>query len=304
MLQKALFVALLGILVVFPIKAPIALILGLVFALFFDNTFEKYRKTWINWMLKLAVIGLGFGMNITETVKTGMDGLFLTISSIVFVIGGGYFLAKAFHLDRSIGHLISSGTAICGGSAIAAVAPLIKANEKQISLSLGIVFLLNSISLLVFPPIGHFFDLSQHQFGLWSAIAIHDTSSVVGAALTYGDEALKVATTVKLARVLWIIPLSFLTVFMFKGSNEKIKIPWFIVFFLTVIAINSIFPFPEELASKVIFTSKKLLVLVIFMVGSGLSVAKIKEAGWKPLAFGSLLWLGVSIMSLTLILAT
>ncbi len=279
-----------------------ALVGGLVFASTLDHPFIKYNKLWINWMLKIAVVGLGFGMNLVETLNAGKNGLLLTVTSIAFVLIGGYLLYKLLKIDRNTGHLISSGTAICGGSAIAAIAPLIKANEKQISIALGVVFLLNSLALLVFPPVGTFFNLTQHQFGLWSAIAIHDTSSVVGAALTYGDEALKVATTVKLARVLWIIPLSLLTVIMFKGENNKVKIPWFIVLFVVVIVINSYWPFSGLLSHWIPFLSKKLLVLTLFLVGSGLSIKRIKEAGWQPLVFGSTLWLGVSILSLSFIL--
>ena len=194
-------------------------------------------------------------------------------------------------------------TAICGGSAIAAVAPVIKASEKDISISLGVIFLLNSIALIVFPPLGHFFGLTQHQFGLWSAIAIHDTSSVVGAAYTYGEEALKVATTVKLARALWIIPLSILSVFLFKGKGKSVKIPYFIFLFILAIIINSYFAIPAVITEGITGVSKSLLVLTLFLIGAGLSLDKIKAAGWKPMILGVSLWIFISISSILVILS-
>ena len=224
------------------ISGPIALIGGFVFYYFLGHPFIQYNQKSVNWLLKIAVVGLGFGMNIEETLSASKDGVLLTIASIFLIMILGFFIGKFLKLQKETTHLISSGTAICGGSAIAAIAPVIKASEKDISISLGIVFLLNSVGLLIFPSIGHYFNLTQHQFGLWCAIAIHDTSSVVGAAYAYGDEALKVATTVKLARALWIIPLSIVSVFLFKGKNNSIKIPWFIfsriLLFCKIYSIN------------------------------------------------------------------
>ncbi|MEO5967832.1 MAG: putative sulfate exporter family transporter, partial [Ferruginibacter sp.] len=205
-------------------------------------------------------------------------------------------------LDRKTTHLISSGTAICGGSAIAAVAPVIGATEKDMSISLGVIFLLNSVALILFPPIGLYLKLSQVDFGIWSAIAIHDTSSVVGAALAYGEEALKVATTVKLARALWIIPVSILSMFLFKGKGNKVKIPWFIFLFILAIILNSYFNIPTVITKGITTVSKSMLVLTLFLIGAGLSVQKIKEAGWKPMLLGIMLWLFISISSLIAIL--
>ena len=224
-----IILALLGV-----INSPIALILGFIFASTFQNPYIKESRKGINYLLKIAVVGLGFGMELFETIKTSKDGFLLTLLSIVLTIVLGMFLIKVMKIDRKLGHLISSGTAICGGSAIAAVSPVIKADAKTISIALGVVFFLNSIALFVFPHLGHFFEMTQHQFGLWSAIAIHDTSSVVGAALEYGDEALKTATTVKLARTLWIIPLSIFSMLLFKVKGEKIKIPYFILIFTLI----------------------------------------------------------------------
>ena len=210
-----IIVALLGI-----INSPTALLLGFVYTLVFNNPFKAYSHKAIHYFLKISVVGLGFGMFIKETLETSKEGLSLTIYSILLTVTLGLLLTRVLKLDLKLGHLITSGTAICGGSAIAAISPVIKAKSKTISIALGIVFLLNSIALFVFPTVGHFLDLTQEQFGLWCAIAIHDTSSVVGAALGYGDEALRIATTVKLSRTLWIIPLSIFSMFLFKTKGE------------------------------------------------------------------------------------
>jgi uncharacterized integral membrane protein (TIGR00698 family) len=252
--------------------------------------------------LKIAVIGLGFGMNLQETLAVGADGFSLTISTIVLTLTLGFVIGAALKMSRKTSHLIASGTAICGGSAIAAVAPVIKASEKDIAVALGVVFLLNSVALIIFPFIGHQLGLSQYDFGLWSAIAIHDTSSVVGAAHTYGEEALNVATTVKLARALWIIPLSIVSIFLFKGKGKSIKIPWFIFLFIGAIVLNSYAPIPDIFAKSITGGSKLLLVLTLFLIGAGLSVEKIKAAGWKPMILGVSLWVIVSIASLSIIL--
>src|SRR5690606_6536498 len=176
------------------------------------------------------------------------------------------------------------------------------ASEKDISISLGVLFLLNSLALIIFPPLGHLFGLSQHQFGLWCAIAIHDTSSVVGAAYTFGEEALKVATTVKLARALWIIPLSLLSVFLFKGKGKSLKIPYFIFLFILAIILNSYLPIPEVITGGITSISKSLLVLTLFLIGAGLSMDKIKSAGWKPMILGLSLWGFISISALLAII--
>lgn len=285
------------------ISSPVALVGGFLFSYFLGHPFLSLNGKAVSWLLKIAVVGLGFGMNLVETFNAGKDGFILTVFSIAATLILGYFLGKLLKMDRKGSHLISSGTAICGGSAIAAVAPVIKASEKDISISLGVIFLLNSIALILFPPLGHLFGLSQHQFGLWCAIAIHDTSSVVGAAYTYGEEALKVATTVKLARALWIIPLSILSVFLFKGKGKSLKIPYFIFLFILAIIINSYLPIPEIITSGITRISKSLLVLTLFLIGAGLSVDKIKSAGWKPMILGISLWVFISISSILVILS-
>lgn len=295
---KALFVVLVLACLLPVIKSPVALVAGFAFRFFLGHPFEKWNKKAVGWLLKIAVVGLGFGMNLGETVAAGRDGIGLTAASIAFILVTGYFMGRFLKIPRETTHLISSGTAICGGSAIAAVAPVIRASEKDISIALGVIFLLNSVALLIFPSIGHYFELSQHQFGLWSAIAIHDTSSVVGAAHAFGDEALQVATTVKLARVLWIIPLSFLSMFLFKGDNKKVTIPWFILLFVGAILLNTYVPLPDIATTGIPVASKALLVLTLFLVGAGLSIEKIKAAGWKPMALGLTLWVLVSVLSL------
>ncbi len=283
------------------INSPTALLLGFLFALIFKNPFISKSHKAIHHFLKIAVVGLGFGMLIKETLATSKQGFSLTFFSIILTVSLGLLLTKVFKLDKKLGHLITSGTSICGGSAIAAISPVIKANSKSISIALGIVFLLNSIALFVFPVIGHLLDLSQEQFGLWCAIAIHDTSSVVGAAMGYGEEALRIATTVKLSRTLWIIPLSIVSMFIFKTKGEKIKIPYFILLFIFAIFINSYQLLPTSITSEIVFYSKRLLVLTLFLVGTTISITDLKSTGLKPIVLALSLWIFISIFSLVYI---
>ena len=292
-----IIVALLGI-----INSPTALLLGFVYTLIFNNPFKAYSHKEIHYFLKISVVGLGFGMFIKETLETSKEGLSLTIYSIFLTVSLGLLLTRLLKLDLKLGHLITSGTAICGGSAIAAISPVIKAKSKTISIALGIVFLLNSIALFVFPAVGHFLNLTQEQFGLWCAIAIHDTSSVVGAALGYGDEALRIATTVKLSRTLWIIPLSIFSMFLFKTKGEKIKIPYFIVLFIIAIIINSYHILPEPATNFIVLMAKRLLIITLFLVGSTISIKDLKSTGMKPIVFALTLWIFISIFSLIYIL--
>ncbi|SFW57347.1 YeiH family protein [Cellulophaga fucicola] len=280
------------------INSPTALVLGFVFTLFLKNPFKTYSHKAIHYFLKISVVGLGFGMFLKETIQTGKEGLSLTFFSIVLTVSLGLILTRLLKIDLKLGHLITSGTSICGGSAIAAIAPVIKAKGKTISIALGIIFLLNSIALFVFPLLGHALDLSQTQFGLWCAIAIHDTSSVVGAALGYGDEALKIATTVKLSRTLWIIPLSIVSMFIFKTKGEKIKIPYFILLFVAAIVINSYHILPAFVTTNIVLYSKRLLVLTLFIVGTTISIKDLKNTGPKPIILAVSLWVFISIFSL------
>jgi uncharacterized integral membrane protein (TIGR00698 family) len=301
-LVKVLFILCMVLCILGYVSSPVALVGGFLFSYFLGHPFLTLNSKAVNWLLKIAVVGLGFGMNLKETLAAGKEGFILTVFSISATLSIGYFLGKLLKMNRKGSHLISSGTAICGGSAIAAVAPVIDASEKDISISLGVIFLLNSIALIVFPPLGHLLGLSQHEFGLWCAIAIHDTSSVVGAAYTFGEEALKVATTVKLARALWIIPLSLLSVFLFKGKGKSVKIPYFIFLFILAIVLNSYVAIPEVITLSITSISKSLLVLTLFLIGAGLSIDKIKSAGWKPMILGVSLWAFISISALLAII--
>lgn len=302
-LVKVLFILCMVLCISTYVSSPVALVGGFLFSYFLGHPFLSLNGKAVNWLLKIAVVGLGFGMNLMETVNAGKNGFILTVFSILATLIVGFGVGKLLKMNRKTTHLISSGTAICGGSAIAAVSPVIGATEKDISISLGVIFLLNSVALIIFPSIGHLLELTQQQFGLWSAIAIHDTSSVVGAAYTYGDEALKVATTVKLARALWIIPLSLLSVLLFKGKGKSVKIPYFIFLFILAIILNTYLPIPEFLTTGITSVSKSLLVLTLFLIGAGLSIDKIKSAGWKPMILGISLWVFISVTSLIAIVS-
>lgn len=303
-LVKLLYLGL-AILCLMPFMSPpIALAVGLIIAQVVKNPFSDLSHIAVQWLLKVAVIGLGFGMSVGSALAAGKQGFLYTVASITITLSLGLVLGKLLGIDKKITQLISSGTAICGGSAIAAISPIIKADAKQISISIGIVFLLNSIALFVFPAIGHYFELSQQQFGLWSAIAIHDTSSVVGAADVYGAKALEVATTVKLARALWILPVSLLFVLFSKGSAKKVKIPYFIGFFILAIIANTYVPTIEIVAPYIVSASKVALTVVLFLIGTSLSFSSLKKVGIKPLLLAITVWIFISILSLTIILQT
>ena len=282
------------------INPPVALLLGFLFSHFLSNPYAKQNKEAVNWTLKSAVVGLGFGLSAEKALSAGADGFLITVISISTTLLLGWLLGKALKLNSRSSYLLSSGTAICGGSAIAAIAPIIKANERDISMAMGTVFLLNSVALIIFPFIGEALSLSQEQFGLWAAIAIHDTSSVVGAAAAYGEEALEIATTVKLARALWIIPLALITARIFK-SEGKIKFPYFILLFIAAIIINSYLGFPKEFSDGISQVSRRVLTATLFLVGAGLSVEKIKQAGVPSLILGLSLWIFISLSSLAFI---
>ena len=283
------------------ISPPIALFLGLAFALTLGSPFPVFTKKASKYLLQIAVIGLGFGMNLHESLKAGTDGILFTIISVVSVIIIGILVGKFYKVDKVTSYLISSGTAICGGSAIAAVGPIVRADESQMSVSLATVFVLNAIALFIFPTIGQWLNLSQIQFGTWAAIAIHDTSSVVGAGSAYGEEALKVATTVKLTRALWIIPLSIFTTFYFKSKGDKLYIPWFILFFIIAMLLNTYLNIPTKITSSIVAVSRQCLTLTLFFIGAGLSRNTLKNVGSKPLLLGISLWIFIGLVSLAFI---
>ncbi len=279
------------------ISPPIALLMGLIVAQFIGHPFLHLNQKAIHLLLQVSVVGLGFGMNVHSALKAGKQGIIFTIISIFGTLILGWLLGKLFEIDKKTSLLVSSGTAICGGSAIAAISPVIDAEEKQISVALGTIFILNSIALFIFPVIGHFFHLSETQFGLWCAIAIHDTSSVVGAASKYGSHALEVATTVKLARALWIIPLSIGAAIIYRNKSTRIKIPWFIGFFILSMIINTYVTAVQKIAPVIVAIAKTGLTLTLFLIGAGLSSKVLKAVGVKPLIQGIILWVFIAVSS-------
>ena len=301
-LRQLIFVVLLLFCTTIFVSPPIALVLGLIVANLFGHPFLELNHKATNYLLQFSVVGLGFGMNVHSAVAAGKEGFLFTIISIVSTLVLGTFLGKWFKTEKITSHLISCGTAICGGSAIAAIAPIIKSNEKQTSIALGVIFILNSIALFVFPAVGHWLDLSQKEFGLWCAIAIHDTSSVVGAASKFGPEALHIATTVKLARALWIFPVALITAFFFKNKSGKIKIPYFIGLFILAMIANTYLPQISNFAPLLISVAKIGLVVTLFLIGSGLNLTVLKSVGFKPFAQGILLWTFIAIVTLVSII--
>ena len=292
------------------ISPAIALFMGLAYALIFTNPIPKMAKKTSKYLLQVAVVLLGFGMNLHQSLASGKEGMIFTIVSVISVMIVGYFVGKLIKVDSKTSYLISSGTAICGGSAIAAVAPVIKANDNQISVALGTVFILNAIALFIFPPIGHWLAMTQEQFGEWAAIAIHDTSSVVGAGEAYDRAyfpesegiALQIATLIKCTRALWIIPLAIITTLIFREKNSKISIPWFILFFVLAMIANTYLPLPQALTSGLVWFAKKGLCMTLFLIGSGLSLDVLRSVGVKPLIQGVVLWLVIALLSLAVIM--
>ena len=286
------------------ISAPIALLCGLVYAFVFENPFPKFNKKCSKYLLQVAVVCLGFNMNLQESLKSGADGMMFTVVSVVGVMALGVLFGYWLHLNRKTSYLISSGTAICGGSAIAAVGPVLKADTDEMAVSLGVIFILNSIALFVFPPLGHMLDMTQTQFGTWAAIAIHDTSSVVGAGEVYGEVALQTATLIKLTRALWIIPLAFATMFIFRDKTGKVSIPWFIFIFVLAMIVNTYVPLPEAFTATMVWIAKRGMVVTLFMIGASLTIKMIKSVGIKPLMLAVALWVIISVSSLFVVLRT
>lgn len=300
-LAQVLFFIMVIVCLVGWISPPLALLSGFLFAELIGHPFLQLNSKATAQLLKICVVCLGFGIDLDTAVAAGKDGFIFTVATISLTIALGYFIGRMFGINKQTIHLVSSGTAICGGSAIAAVAPVINASDRDISVSLGIVFILNAVALFLFPLIGTMLELSQQDFGLWSAIAIHDTSSVVGAASTYGEEALQTATVVKLARALWIIPLAVITALVFRVKGKKPAIPWFILWFVLAILINSYVPALQSITPHLSLAARKGLVLTLFLIGAGLSIKRIREVGWKPLLLGIILWFVISLVSLVVI---
>jgi len=280
---------------------PLALALGLALAQTVGNPFVARTKILTSKLLQFSVVGLGFGMNAHAAVQAGRQGIVFTIVSIFGTLLLGFLVGRWLGLGRRVVHLISCGTAICGGSAIAAVGPVLGAKDEEMSVALGTVFVLNALALFAFPPIGHLLHLSQQQFGLWCAIAIHDTSSVVGAAAAYGNEALEIATTVKLARALWIIPVALGTAMIFKQKGVKITIPYFILGFVLAMLVNTYVPAAKPLGPLLVSLAKLGLTVTLFFIGAGLSSTVLRAVGLKPYVLGVVLWLVIASASLYVI---
>ncbi len=282
------------------VSPPVALVGGIIYGFSFVHPFHVEARKLSKFLLQASVVGLGFGMDLQQVIRVGRSGFIYTAISISFALLLGWALGRLLKIKQRISFLISTGTAICGGSAIAAVAPITNATEEEIAVSLGTVFLLNAVALLAFPAIGTFLHLSQTQFGLWAALAIHDTSSVVGASAKYGAVALAVGTTVKLARALWIVPLSVGTA-LAKKSKARIQWPWFILLFcLAAVANTYVHTF-----QPIYPTLKNLgvvgLTVTLFLIGTGLSKKTLQEVGVRPLLQGVVLWIVVATGSLALI---
>lgn len=298
----ALFFVFIGLIIFFKLSPSLSLLMGLAVGIFTGNPFPAKSKTATKYLLQGSVIGLGFGMNFTSVVAAGKDGFVFTMLTISSAIGLGFLLGRLLKVEKIISYLISVGTAICGGSAIAAISQVVEADEKDISISIGTVFILNAIALFIFPPIGHYFGLTQQQFGIWAAIAIHDTSSVVGAASHYGNEALLIATTIKLARALWIIPMALLTSFIFKKQSKASSFPWFILFFVLASLVNTYVNIPEMLKTGILALSKIGFSVTLFLIGTGISLKNIKAVGPRPLLQGIILWIVILSGSLFFVL--
>lgn len=279
------------------VSTPAALCGGLLFGLAVEHPYATDSRAVAKFLLQASVVALGFGMNLQEVLKAGRSGFIYTAVGIGFALLAGFLLGKSLAVRNTPSYLISAGTAICGGSAIAAIGPILQAGHEEMAVSLGTIFILNSIALLIFPVIGSSLHLSQPQFGLWSALAIHDTSSVVGAASRYGAEALVIATTVKLARALWIVPLALATAAV-KRSRSKIQVPWFILMFCFAAVINTYGPQDPRLTQMFFQLGRQGLTVTLFLIGTGISRSTLRDVGWRPLAQGVLLWIFVGASTL------
>lgn len=288
------------------VTPPVALFLGLAFALTCGQAFPVFNKKASKYLLQYAVVGLGFGMDLHASLASGKEGMEFTVLSVAGTLLIGWVIGrKCMKINRNTSYLISSGTAICGGSAIAAVGPVLKAKDSEMSVALGTIFILNAIALFLFPAVGHALGMSQEDFGTWAAIAIHDTSSVVGAGAAYGEEALRIATTIKLTRALWIIPVALITSFIFKSKGQRISIPWFIFFFILAMLLNTYLLGSSEtgiaIGNAINGFARKILTITLFFIGASLSRDVLKSVGARPLLQGILLWAAISFSTLAYI---
>ena len=283
---------------------PVVLFLGLAFALVCGQPYPAFNKKMSKQLLQYSVVGLGFGMNVEAALASGKDGMMFTVISVFGTLLVGWLVGRLLlKVDKNTSYLISSGTAICGGSAIAAVGPVIKAKDSEMSVALGTVFILNAVALFIFPPIGRYLGLDDVQFGTWAAIAIHDTSSVVGAGAAYSEAALEVATTIKLTRALWIIPVALVTCILFRSKDKKIKVPWFILWFVVAMLVNTyLLDAVPQVGKTINGIARKSLTLTMFFIGASLSPAVLRQVGVKPLLQGVILWGLVSAVTLAVVL--
>lgn len=299
-MQKALskLYYLIPILCLFPFfSAPLALFMGILLAIFYKG--EEVVKTGklTKYLLQGSIVCMGFSMSVSEVIQTGKTGFMITVTSVVVTILAGILLGRIFKVGKNTTMLISSGTAICGGSAIAAVAPVLDAKNNEISFSLAVIFVLNAVALFIFPVIGHLLQMDQTHFGYWAAIAIHDTSSVVGACSAYGEQALQVGTTVKLTRTLWIIPLALCIAFFNKNKTSKINIPWFIFLFLLAIIIGNYIPGMAETNGHLSWLGKKGMMISLFFIGASINMQEVKKTGVNTFMLGIILWFVIAILS-------
>ena len=285
-----------------------ALLSGLIVAFTVGNPFIQHNKIFTKILLQASVVGLGFGMNLTEAMEAGKTGFVFTIFSIALTMGLGLWIGKLLKVNIGTRTLVSGGTAICGGSAIAAIAPVIKAKDNDMTVALGTIFALNAIALFVFPVLGNWLGMNDTEFGYWCAIAIHDTSSVVGAAAERSELALQIATTTKLIRALWIIPLTLIISIFYnrynkeEGGKSKIAIPWFIFLYVVAMVIATYIPQGAELYAKTVGIARYGMIYTLFLIGSGLSWESLKQVGARPILLGVILWVVISVVSAVTIL--
>lgn len=280
----------------------VALFMGIALSLTIGAPYGAANKRISKVLLQASVVGLGFGMNLHSALAAGGEGMLFTIVSVTGVMLLGVVLGKVLGVGRKSAYLIASGTAICGGSAIAAVSPIIDADADESSMALATVFVLNAIALFIFPPIGEALGLTEQQFGTWAAIAIHDTSSVVGAGAAYGEEALRVATTIKLTRALWIFPLALVSVWVFRSKGKRVAIPWFILMFIAAMVLNTYLPLPEVVVGGVVKVARKALCVTLFLIGCGLSASSLRRVGVRPMLLGVVLWAVISLTTLAVVM--
>lgn len=278
-------------------SAPLALFIGILLAIFYKG--EEVVKTGklTKYLLQASIVCMGFSMSVHDVVQTGKTGFMITVVSVAVTMVCGIILGRFLQVQKNTTMLISGGTAICGGSAIAAIAPVLGAKNNEISFSLAVIFVLNAVGLFIFPVIGHLLEMDQTHFGYWAAIAIHDTSSVVGACSAYGEQALQVGTTVKLTRTLWIIPLALCIAFFNKNKASKINIPWFIFLFVVAIIIGNYIPGMAETNDHLSWLGKKGMMVSLFFIGTSINMKEVKETGVNTFLLGIILWIIIAVLS-------